>query len=229
VSAMDHKLDELAEYKNQSEIKSLHVDSRVERLLVDEDDITWSNPEPFKVTTESGVTHSFFKVVYEREVVVAKVVDLTNVNPSDIDGIKDKFKLEIATVGALRTAACVRVLGCLLRRRSLIILSELCPNGSLEELIASTALTPQRQASVLLDVAIGVKYLHGHSIVHRDLDAGNVLIAADGRCKVTDFGGSKNAQLSNQVRVHFALSSNHVPLDHASFPLCSHRVFGPHV
>ncbi|KAF8839149.1 kinase-like protein, partial [Paxillus ammoniavirescens] len=38
------------------------------------------------------------------------------------------------------------------------------------------------------DVAAGLQYLHSRSVVHGDLSGGNVLIDADGRACISDFG-----------------------------------------
>jgi serine/threonine protein kinase len=47
------------------------------------------------------------------------------------------------------------------------------------------------KARCALDVADGMRFLHGSGLIHRDLKSGNVLVDGDGRCKIADFGTSK--------------------------------------
>ena len=44
---------------------------------------------------------------------------------------------------------------------------------------------------ILMDTACGVSHLHSNGIIHRGLNAGNVLLASDLRAKVADLGVSR--------------------------------------
>ena len=45
-----------------------------------------------------------------------------------------------------------------------------------------------RGASIALDIAIGLHYLHSHNIMHLDFKSPNILLAADYTAKVADVG-----------------------------------------
>lgn len=48
--------------------------------------------------------------------------------------------------------------------------------------------TPQKAAEVVREIAEAVAYAHRQGLIHRDLKPSNVLLTADGRPRVTDFG-----------------------------------------
>jgi len=82
-----------------------------------------------------------------------------------------------------------------------VIVMEYLSNGSLRELLdgklSESKLLPfNDQVTILLDIAMGMKYLHSHGVLHRDLKTLNVLINETGQCKVADFGQSKSSSLS---------------------------------
>jgi serine/threonine protein kinase len=50
---------------------------------------------------------------------------------------------------------------------------------------------PDRMFSILAQTAVALDYAHGKGIVHRDVKPANIMIAANGTAKITDFGIAK--------------------------------------
>ena len=68
---------------------------------------------------------------------------------------------------------------------------EYCPGGSLSAKVKDTPLPPRAAAELVEKLARGVAAAHTSGILHRDLKPDNVLFAADGTPKLTDFGLAK--------------------------------------
>jgi len=68
------------------------------------------------------------------------------------------------------------------------LVMELVDGPSLAAVLATGPLPPRRTADVLAQAAQALHAAHRSGVVHRDIKPGNLLIAADGRVKVTDFG-----------------------------------------
>jgi tetratricopeptide (TPR) repeat protein len=71
---------------------------------------------------------------------------------------------------------------------------EYCPGGSLAGKLSGTPLPPRPAAELIGQVARAVQAAHDRGIVHRDLKPDNVLFAADGTPKVTDFGLARKTE-----------------------------------
>src|SRR5580765_6490223 len=65
---------------------------------------------------------------------------------------------------------------------------ELVEGDSLDRLIPERGLSGDRLLPIALAIAEALTAAHDRGIVHRDLKPANVMVAADGRVKVLDFG-----------------------------------------
>ncbi|KAK0520106.1 hypothetical protein OC835_007312 [Tilletia horrida] len=80
--------------------------------------------------------------------------------------------------------------------RSLVLLLEYIPGGTLEDAIEDLHRqgSPVREDwlwSIITDVATALAYLAEQSMIHRDLKPANILLRADGSCVLADFGLSR--------------------------------------
>jgi tRNA A-37 threonylcarbamoyl transferase component Bud32 len=85
-----------------------------------------------------------------------------------------------------------------------VIVTVYQPGGSLKDVIAAEARPPHSGTSTsrALAIARGLQHLHAHSVLHRDLKSANVLLDAEGVCRLVDFGSAatlRDATLTGAV------------------------------
>ena len=69
------------------------------------------------------------------------------------------------------------------------ILLELCQNQTLSDLIRRRKrLTELEAQCFLLQIISGLKYMHSHRVIHRDIKLGNIFIDENMEIKIGDFG-----------------------------------------
>ncbi|WP_214365383.1 serine/threonine-protein kinase [Pseudonocardia sp. H11422] len=72
------------------------------------------------------------------------------------------------------------------------LVMEYLPSRSLAAVLGEKGpMAPREAAAIGQQVADGLAAAHAAGVVHRDIKPGNVLIAEDGRAKITDFGVSR--------------------------------------
>ncbi|KAM3412301.1 hypothetical protein ACQJBY_003786 [Aegilops geniculata] len=116
-----------------------------------------------------------------------------------------------ACAAALRREQCVmaglrspHVISCIggrgARDGSYQLFLEFAPGGSLADRVAIDGGLDERAVrGYTADVAAGLAYLHGAGMVHGDVKARNVVIGADGRAKLADFGCAREASAGGPI------------------------------
>lgn len=92
--------------------------------------------------------------------------------------------------------------GCFIKDNTLLIVMEFCEGGSALDLmnICKRSFTEDQISVMMYQMLEGLKYLHSHHILHRDLKAGNVLLDANGVAKLADFGVSAKLNFTLQKK-----------------------------
>jgi serine/threonine kinase 3 len=113
-----------------------------------------------------------------------------------IDDDISELKKEIAILKKCQSEFVVTYFGSYIKDKHVWIVMELCEAGSVNDLmhICDVHFDEQVIRTICASVILGLSYLHGQNIIHRDIKAGNVLLTKSGQAKLADFGVS--AQLS---------------------------------
>ncbi|THH17681.1 hypothetical protein EW146_g3185 [Bondarzewia mesenterica] len=76
----------------------------------------------------------------------------------------------------------------LVKNNELWVVMEFMEGGALTDVIENNTLEEDQIASISNETCKGLGHLHSQHIIHRDIKSDNVLLDAQGRVKITDFG-----------------------------------------
>jgi hypothetical protein len=108
---------------------------------------------------------------------------------------------EVATMETVVDANLVEFYGFAFVDNMIVLMMECLVAGSLSGMLTTFEKLPEPTTiNFMRDVLRGLSKLHSMGIVHRDVKPQNVLIAANGHCKISDFGAS--ASIHELVRRH---------------------------
>ena len=114
-------------------------------------------------------------------------------NLADSPKLHYRFVQEFQAATRLEHPNIVRALDFGLDGKVTYLVMEYVPGCSLGDLIAKRKRLPEATAvKVITQVAQALHYAHRRQIIHRDVKPDNVLVLADGRAKLADFGLAKD-------------------------------------
>ncbi|WEJ97230.1 ATP binding [Yamadazyma tenuis] len=126
------------------------------------------------------------------ELMAVKQVSLNNSQPESQNLMVEALQHEMLLLKNLNHKNIVRYLGSSISEEHLNIFLEYVPGGSVQSMLMSYG--PFEEPLIrnfIRQVLIGLTYLHGEDIIHRDIKGANILIDIKGTVKISDFGISK--------------------------------------
>ncbi|MFF5992906.1 serine/threonine-protein kinase [Prauserella flavalba] len=134
-----------------------------------------------------GVVHRAEDTVIGRHVAI-KELRLPD-GAEDAGVFQERVLREVRTGGKLNDPAVVTVYDVIAEGDSTFIVMELVEAPTLSDVIRTQGpLPPHHVAAIGDQVLSALQAAHSAGIVHRDVKPGNIMVAANGRVKLTDFG-----------------------------------------
>ncbi len=145
-----------------------------------------------------------------RDVAVKEVILPPTMPQSEKDALCERTLREARAAAALSHPSVVQVYDVVTDANRPWIVMELLEARSLADMVIDDGpLSPRAVAKVGIAMLGALEVAHAAGVLHRDVKPANVLICADGRCVLTDFGVARLPTESNLTTPGMVLGSPH--------------------
>jgi len=139
--------------------------------------------------------------------VAIKTLDYSEVETEELADVKSRFFREAQAAGQLAHPSIVAIYDAGEEHDRAYIAMELLVGETLTRYCRPPNLLPlSRSLAIISEVTAALEYAHSQGVVHRDIKPGNIMLLADGRVKVTDFGIARVVD-STQTRTGIILGT----------------------
>jgi serine/threonine-protein kinase len=135
-----------------------------------------------------GVIYQAHDPVIDRKVAI-KLIRADLLSGEDHADYLARFQQEAQAAGRCMHPNIVALYDCAVHQGNPFLAMEYVEGASLAQVLAQSGRLSLSQAVAVIDqVLSALDYAHGLGVVHRDVKPANIMLMADGRVKMTDFG-----------------------------------------
>ena len=140
-----------------------------------------------------GTVWSGYDEVLQRRIAVKELKIPPGVPAREALDMRERIMREARALGGLSHPNIITVFDVVVVDDAPVVVLEMVPSRDLATMIAEHGALSEEQAAVIgFTTAGALRAAHRSGITHRDVKPGNVLVADDGRVKLTDFGIARN-------------------------------------
>ncbi|SEF35922.1 Serine/threonine protein kinase [Amycolatopsis pretoriensis] len=155
-----------------------------------------------------GTVWSAYDEFLHRQVAVKEMKVPPGIPSSQADELRERTLREARAIAVLSHPNVIILHDVAREDDQPFVVMELLPSRSLAHILRDHGpLTVEQAAAVGIAVASALEAAHAAGITHRDVKPGNVLVASDGRIKLTDFGIARNVSEATMTRTGIMLGS----------------------
>jgi len=118
------------------------------------------------------------------------------------DAARRRFRIEALALGKLNHPNIATVYNVGTQDGTDYLVMELVSGQTLKDRLESGPLSPQESLTLASEVASALEEAHEHSVIHRDLKPGNIIVTPRGHAKILDFGLAKMLATSADDETH---------------------------